>query len=156
MITKPEQMNQRFHHVNYTPRNSNIDYYFSNNTVKYISNQITTLLDNKVIVPDQIIINVMNNVLNGFRPITGGIYTRYIMPLTNDEYNQNMINEMINQCIYIIVNNVSSTLKIEDNNKQLDIWSTLYGKYNPWGLRAHSKIKINNKASRPLIFNMNY
>ena len=46
--------------------------------------------------------------------------------------------------------------EIEENNKKLTIWSTLYGDFNREGLRAHPPIKIRNRRIDQMSINMNY
>ena len=45
---------------------------------------------------------------------------------------------------------------MEENNRKLTIWTTVYGDFNQHGLQQHSKIKVRNKRPNPMEFNMNY
>jgi hypothetical protein len=94
----------------------------------------------------------MNDVYEGFRPPTGDIYTRYSIP-TNDK---GYVQDLIDQTIKVIVSNVKTTLLTEQHNSKLSIWSSLYGTFNPYGLRQHAPIKVLDKRPRTGLFNMNY
>jgi hypothetical protein len=133
--------------------------FYSKENIKIISEKITQLLmgvnkDNRpIIVPDKTIYSVMSSVYENFRPETGDIFTRYIVPKSRSiGYIQNMTDKVIN----IIVTNVRVTLETEENNSKLTVWTTVLGDFNEHGLRSHSKIKLREKRPQPLMFNMNY
>lgn len=134
--------------------------FFSPITVNIISRKVTELLmgvnpENKPIkVTDRVICGVMSQVFDTFRPTTGDIYGRYNVPngYGVDSYVQNMID----QTIEIIYSEVRTTLEMEENNKKLTIWTTVYGDFNEHGLRQHSYIKTRNKKPSTMQFNMNY
>ena len=96
----------------------------------------------------------MNDIYDSFRPATGDIYSRYIVP--NGMSTQSYVQSMVNQVIEVIVSNVKNTLEIEANNEKLTVWTTLYGDFNKDGLRQHPPIKTRNKRPTPMQFNMNY
>lgn len=137
-------------------KNTNVQGFFSTQTVGFIQAKITELLrylyPPGIIVPHDKIINVMNAVYQDFPPTTGDIFTRYIIPsFENDNY----IDKMINQVIQIITSDIKTNLLTEQQNKKLDIYATVLGDFNPWGLRQYSTIKLRNKRPEFSI-NMNY
>ena len=136
-----------------------LNYYFSKENVKIISNEITELLkgvdpDNRpIIVPDRTILNILDGVYNTYRPPTGDIYGRYNVP-TGD--NTGYLQDMIMQTIEIITSDVKNNLEMDENNRKLTVWTTVLGDFNEKGLRSHSDIKIRQKRPTPMQFNMNY
>ena len=106
-----------------------------------------------IIVPNNAICNMMSTVYANFRPETGDIYTRYIIPKKSaGGYVQNMIDQVIE----IIVSQVKSQLGMEQCNKKLTKWTTVLGSFNLHGLNQTPKIKTLEKRPAPFQFNMNY
>jgi len=137
-------------HVGYSDDNFGIKKYFNDITVRTISAKITELLhgvdpeNRAIIVPDKTIWSVMSDIYNSYRPPTGDIYSRYIVSSgTNlaDSYIQNMIDQVIE----LITSDVRNNLGIEEYNKKLTVWTTVYGDFNRHGLRQVPPIKIRNK-----------
>lgn len=147
-------------HVGYKQNNECIKKYYSIETLKTISHKITELLqgvdpnNRPIIVPNKTICSVMSDIYNSYRPPTGDIYTRYIVPsgTTSESYVQNMIDQVIE----VITSDVKNNLGMEECNKNLTIWNTVYGDFNLNGLRQHPPIKIRNKHPQQMAFNMNY
>jgi hypothetical protein len=133
--------------------------FFSQENINKMSKKITELLmgvdknNRPIVVPDKTIASVMSSVNQSYRPETGDIYTRYIIPKDNDT---NAIKRMTDEVINIITTNIKVTLGMEENNSKLSIWTTLLGDFNEHGLRSHSKIKLKEKRPTPMLFNMNY
>lgn len=132
---------------------------FSKSNIKKISYKITELLmgvnkDNRpIIVPDKTICSVMSSVYSNFRPETGDIHTRYIVPKAREQnYTQRMMDEVIN----IITSHVRTSLGMEECNRNLSIWTTVLGDFNKHGLQSHSKIKLRERRPDPMMFNMHY
>jgi len=146
-------------HVGFQENNKCIQEYFSPNTVRLISQKVTELLmgvhpkNRPIIVPDRTICSVMSTVYNHYRPETGDIYSRFIIP-TNQQ--QSDVQNMIDQVIEIIVSNVRTTYGIQECNSNLTVWTSLYGDFNEHGLLQHPPIKVQNKRPDPMMFNMNY
>ena len=150
-------MNDQYRkHVGYRDNNVAAATFFSQATVDFISQKVTDHLKciypAGIIVPCPRIVNVMNDVYEAFRPSTGDIYTRYSIP-TNDK---GYVQDLIDQTIKIITSDVKNTLLTEQRNSKLSIWSSLYGTFNPYGLRQHPPVKVLNKRPRTGLFNMNY
>ncbi len=147
-------------HVGYSESNGCIQEYYSDATRQIISRKVTELLqgvdpqNRPIIVPDKTICSVMNDIYDSFRPATGDIYSRYIVP--NGMSTQSYVQSMVNQVIEVIVSNVKNTLEMEANNEKLTVWTTLYGDFNKDGLRQHPPIKTRNKRPAAMQFNMNY
>jgi hypothetical protein len=142
-------------------QNQELNNFFSNDTVNFISKKITQLLEgvhpeNKhIVVPNKNIIAVMNQVQSNFRPPVGDIYSRLHIISQNkvEDYNP----EMIDQVIETITSYVRNTIEIEENNKKLTIWTTVYGDFNAHGLKRHSQTKgIRHKRPTPFQFHMKY
>ena len=137
-------------YVGYIDDNSDLkQYYFNDNIVNTISAKITELLNGvdpenrSIIVPKKTIWSVMNDIYNSYTPPTGDIYSRYIISPGSrfDSYIQNMIDQVIE----LITSDVRNNLGIEEHNRQLTIWTTVYGDFNQHGLRQVPPIKIRNK-----------
>ena len=148
---------QYIKHFGYTNTKVAIAGYFSLSTAKFISSKITELLKPfyppGIIVPCERVSQVMNDVYEAYRPSTGDIFTRYVIP--SDE-STNSINEMINQVIQIIVTNIKDNLLTDQRNANLDNWSILYGTFNKYGLRQHAPIKLRERRPPTNLFQMNY
>lgn len=146
-------------YIGWQENNKCIEKYFSQDTVNLISRKVTELtmgVDKKnrpIRVPDYLIQNVMDGVFQGYKPSTGDIYSRYIIPAGEDK---NMVQSMIDQCIEIIVSNIRNQLGIEEQNEKLTAWVQLYGDFNTAGLRQHSPIKVQEKRPSTMQFHMNY
>lgn len=147
--------------VGYQQTSDNLsDNFFNINVVNKISKKLTELLrgvdpqNRPIIIPDTTITNIMDSVYTNFRPETGDIFTRYIIPsgLNSDDY----INNMIDQTIEIIYSDVKTTLEMEQNNAKLSVWTTVLGDFNDNGLRSYAPIKISNRHPAHCQFNMNY
>jgi len=108
----------------------------------------------RIRVPHNIIAGVLSSVLrNGRRTHIGDIYTRYIIPqdhARNDADNLNL------QTLNIIVSTIKDEYETIENNKKLSVWNTVYGDFNPQGLRAHPPLRIRRRAPQRMMFNMNY
>jgi len=146
-------------HVGYIDFNPRIRSFFSPQTVKYISSKVTGMLRGiypaGIIIPRERIIEVMNDVYRGFKPPIGDIYTRYIIPQGSKEP-ADYIERLINEVISVIVSDVTNNLLTEQRNSRLDIWATVYGDNNKWGLRRHPPIHIRENKPPSMLFNMNY
>jgi hypothetical protein len=133
--------------------------FYAKSNINKISRKITELLmgvlknNRPIIVPDKTICSVMSAVYQSFRPETGDIYTRYIIP---KEREQNYVQTMIDEVINIITTNVKNNLGMDEVNSKLSIWTTVLGDFNEHGLRSHSKIRLREKRPMPMQFNMNY
>jgi len=156
-----KELNYNFQrYVGYEAYSKCLELYFSIETVKYISSQITKSLQGvgpngrPIIIPDERIIEVMNDVFIGFRPATGDIFTRYNIP--SDNSSSNMIASMINQTIQIIFSQTKNDFEQDRNNRSLSAWTQVYGTFNKHGLRQHSYIKLREKRPNTMMFNMNY
>ena len=146
-------------HVGWSEGNFCIKKYFSPETVKIISRKVTELtmgVDEKnrpIVVPDIRICEVMNSVFWNFRPTTGDIYSRYIVP-NNQE--ANMVQSMIDQTINIIVGNIRNQLGMEQANKKLSAWVQVLGDFNNHNLRSHPPLRIKERRPAPMQFFANY
>lgn len=133
--------------------------FYSKSNINKISCKITELLrgvvknNRAIIVPDRTICSVMSAVYENFRPETGDIHTRYVVPKAREQnYTQRMMDEVIN----IITSQVRNTLGMEECNRNLTVWTTVLGDFNKHGLRSHSRIKLRERRPDPMRFNMNY
>jgi len=142
-------------------QNPELNNFFSNETVNFISKKVTQLLDgvhpeNKhIVVPNKNIISVMNQVKNNYRPPIGDIYSR--LHISSQIQQQNYISEMIDQVIETIVSYVRNTMEMEENNRKLTIWTTVYGEFNAHGLQRTGRPKaIRLKRPTPFQIHMKY
>jgi hypothetical protein len=157
-----ETLNQNYgRNVGYTDTNSLFKTnYYNINIVNTISKKLTELLqgvdplNRPIIIPDNTIINIMDSVQQNYRPLTGDIFSRYNIP--NGQNSDDYISSMIDQTIEIIYSEVKNNFEIEENNKNLSVWTTLLGDFNEQGLRSVPPIKILNKHPAHCQFNMNY
>jgi hypothetical protein len=133
--------------------------FYAQSNINKMSCKITELLtgvnkDNRpIIVPDKTICSVMSAVYQSFRPETGDIHSRYIVPKAREE---NYVHRMIDEVINIITTNVKDSLGMEECNRNLSIWTTVLGDFNAHGLQSHPKIKLRENRPMPMMFNMNY
>jgi len=151
--------NNYFRHVGWRENNACIRKYFSPQTIKTISTKITQLLqgvdqhNRPIIIPNNAICNIMSSVYSNFRPETGDIYSRYIIPT---ETQQSYVQNMIDQVIEVIVSQVKSELGFQQSNAKLTKWTTVLGNFNQHGLTQHPPIKVLQKRPNPMEFQMNY
>ena len=160
-LNPEEKINLNYQrYVGYQDTNSVLNNLFSINTLNTISKKLTQLLmgvhpDNKIIVvPTNLIANVLDSVYQGYRPQTGGIYSRYIIPtgLNSSDY----ATDMVDQTIEIIYSDIKNQYDMEKNNKTLSVWNTILGDFNENQLRSHPPIKILNKHPQYMAFFENY
>jgi hypothetical protein len=156
-MTTSVRNDQYTKHVGYSDTNAAIGGYFSMDTASFIAAKCGELLSDTfpqgVVVPIPSVVDVMNNVYEGYRPATGDIYSRYTIPSAE---NPNCVDEMINQCVQVIVTQVKDNLEMDARNAQLNNWVVMYGSFNEAGLRAHAPIKVRERRPQPLMINMNY
>lgn len=146
-------------HVGWDESNECIKQLYSANTIRTISKKVTELtrgvdkLNRPIIVPDARICEVIDGVYQGFRPPTGDIYSRYIVP--NDQQ-ASMVQNMIDQTIEVITNHIRNEIGIEQQNQKLTAWVQLLGDFNKEGLRQFPPIKVKERRPNVMQFNMNY
>lgn len=146
-------------YVGWSQDNECIKKFYSKPTVKLISKKVSELtkgvdpLNRTIVVPDYRICEVMDGVLQGYRPAIGDIFTRYIIP--NNEQTD-VLQSLIDQTIEIIVSNIKNNLGMEQENSKLSAWVQVYGDFNPHNLRQHSIIKTRERKPATMQFHMNY
>lgn len=146
-------------HVGWDENNECFRKYYSDKTIDIISKKVTELTrgvdpqNRKIIVPKNRICEVMDGIYRNFRPPTGDIYSRYIVP--NDQQ-ANMVQSMVDQTIEVITNYIRTELGIEQNNQKLTAWVQVYGDFNPNGLRQVPQIKTRERRPAVMQFHMNY
>ena len=106
-----------------------------------------------ILVPANTICNIMSNIYISFRPETGDIYSRYIIPKNSQ---QSDVQNMIDQVIEVIVSQVKDDLEMRENNAKLTAWTTVLGDFNLHGLTQTPPIKTRQRRPDPCMFNMNY
>jgi hypothetical protein len=135
------------------------DLFMSKNTVRLISEKVSQLLQGvdphgrKIVIPDDIIGNVMDQVYISYQPNVGSIYSRYQVPSGTSD---NMAQNMINQTIEIIYNDVKNEADMIKHNQSLNVWDSVLGDFNKNGLRQYSKIYVREKRPDPMQFHMRY
>jgi hypothetical protein len=156
--TNIKQNNRMLRYVGMEQEDPIDNYIFSDKNINKMSTVITQLLsgvgkDNRpIIVPNNIISDVLSGVRSKFRPETGDMYSRYNFSSKRESDVDRIINETIN----IIVTDVKDNADVLECNSKLNIWTTVLGDFNEHGLRGHSKIKLREKRPTPMLFNMNY
>ena len=133
--------------------------YYSKETIDMISKKVTELTrgvdpkNRKIIVPDARICEVMDGIYNNFRPATGDIYSRYIVP---NNQQANMVQSMIDQTIEVITDFIRNEIGIEQNNQKLSAWVQVYGDFNPHNLTQVPPIKTRERRPATMQFHMKY
>mgnify|MGYP000603149350 CR=1 FL=1 len=146
-------------HVGWDESNECIRYLFSPAVIDSISRKATELtigVDPKnrpIIVPSERICEVVSSVYWNYRPATGDIYSRYIIP--NNEQT-NSVQNIIDQSLEIIVSYIRNNFGIKESNEKLSAWVQVLGDFNTHGLRRHDIIKVLGKRPETMQFNMNY
>jgi hypothetical protein len=146
-------------HVGWGENNACFRKYFSKQTVDTISKKVTELTrgvdpkNRKIIVPDDKICMVMDSIYANFRPPTGDIYSRYIVP--NDQQ-ANMVQSMIDQTIEVITDFIRNEIGMEQANQKLSAWVTVLGDFNPHNLTQVPPIKTRERRPATLQFHMHY
>lgn len=107
-----------------------------------------------VTIPCEHIAHVMSDIFESYRPPTGDIYSRYIVP--NPDETPSYVDDMTMQVLRVVTQAVRDDLGTIDCNSKLDIWTSLYGDFNTHGLRQHDVLKMQMKRPEPFLFNMNY
>jgi len=159
--TQAEMGSQRYvGWANTTNDNANTNYLYSPENLQNIQDTIKIALQGvhpegkDIIVSHEQIAQVVSNIyLNATRTNIGDIHTRFIIEQERPRCDIQSIN---NQAIQAIVNMLKTQFEVEENNKKLTIWNTMYGDFNKEGLRAHPPIKIRRKTPQKMAFNMNY
>ena len=107
-----------------------------------------------IIFSTEQIAEVLSNVYaNGTRTGIGDIHSRFIIEQERPRCDIRTLND---QAVQAIVNRIKTEFEMQENNKKLTIWTSLYGDFNEKGLRAHPPIKIRKKHPQYMAFNMNY
>lgn len=136
------------------------EYLWSEQNLLRIQQKITTLLQGldkdgrPIIVPFNIIGNVMSQVQETHRPQVGNIYSRYILPDSAEQRND--IRDIVDRTIEIVVTQIRNEYEMIEQNKKLTAWNSLLGDFNTQGLRAHAPIKLRKKRPSVFQFHMRY
>lgn len=111
-----------------------------------------------ILVPIESIANVMTSILESQPPRIGDIFTRYTLANTYPDGlpKRNDVVEVTERTIEIITEQIRNEIQAEEANKKLTIWNTLYGDFNPVGLRQHAPIKLKERNYKRPMFNMKY
>jgi hypothetical protein len=147
--------------VGFSTNNETFKYLFSDDTLDFISSEVTKLLHGvapggrDIVVPHETIVSVLNNIYISYRPQTGDIYSRY--NITQFEPRDDA-NHIITETIQVIASQIKSEYGMMENNYKLDIWdSVLLGDgISRKGLRQYAPIKLREKRPTPLLFNYTF
>jgi type IV secretory pathway VirB6-like protein len=130
---------------------------FADDNIAYIQatvrDNLTGLLDRPILVSKPVIESVLSELFKFNSPQLGDIFTIDTIP---QEVPRDDILDLINNTINIITNHIRTEYEMIENNQKLTIWTSLYGNFNDHGLRAHPQIKIKNKRTPTMQFNMRY
>lgn len=145
---------------NTSNQDPNLAYLYSPQNLQELQNVIKKSLKGvhpegkDIIVSFEQIAEALSNVYsNGTRTNIGDIHSRFIIQQEKPRCDIRTIND---QTIQAIVNMIKTDFEVQENNKKLTIWTTVYGDFNEQGLRAHPPIKIRRKRPQRMAFNMNY
>ncbi len=135
---------------------------FSENVFRKISQTITKLLagvhpeKKSIIVSNRVIGHMLSSQYHNddFGQVNGNMYTKYIIPDNVNNYNH--LARVINKSINTITDYIKNEYEMIENNKKLTIWTTVLGDFNNHGLRAHAPIRVKEKKTQSMAFNMNY
>src|SRR5690606_6081559 len=114
--------------VGFSTNNQTFKYLFSDDTLDFISSEVTKLLrgivpgGRDIVVPHETIVSVLNNIYISYRPQTGDIYSRY--NITQFEPRDDA-NHIITETIQVIVSQIKSEYGMMENNYKLDIWDSV-------------------------------
>jgi len=156
-------VNSNFQNVLFDPDlncqlNENLTDLFSHKTIDNLSSDISKMIYNiigqKVIIPYDKIAFVLKQLYdNSSRNNIGCIYSKDIQP----KVYRNDKDDLLTQCLSFIVQEVTNTLQIDQNNNKLNIWdATILGDMNPLGLRQFPPIKLKERRPDPMLFHMRY
>ena len=132
---------------------------FSDQTVKMIQKRVMEIIqqskvvDRPVIVGKEVIYNTMSDVSEMAPANVGDMYTMFNIPQEHPRCDPKTI---IKRTINIISNYIINEYSIINANKKLSVWTTVLGGFNKHGLRSHPPIKLKERRTRPMMFNMNY
>jgi hypothetical protein len=124
-----------------------------------ISKKITQLTkgvdqyNRDLIVPDEIICDVIDGVYSKYKPNVGDIFTRYQI---ESDAPDTIIQNIIDQTIEIITYGLRNQYGMENANYKLSAWVQILGDFNTNGLRAHPIIKTQEKRPSTMQFFENY
>ncbi len=133
-------------------RDENVDILFSDQSVDIVSQEITSRLRKTagkyIIVPNDKVYNVLTQIFERNRT--------YGLGINIELRHQNMIQECMQDTIDFIVNEVTTTLSLEDYYNNLSKWDSILSTNN-YGMRSHPQIKLNNiKTHNPRMGFMRY
>lgn len=146
-------------HVGWSEQNDCFREYYSKDTINIISRKVTELTrgvdpkNRKIIVPDARICEVMDSIYTNFRPATGDIYSRYIIP---NNQQANMIQSMIDQTIEVITDFIRNEIGMQQANQKLSAWVQVYGDFNTHNLTQVPPIKTRERRPATMQYHMNY
>ncbi len=136
---------------------------FKQETVNYIqrevSNYLTPLTGRPVVVDDRQIREMITSVWNVESVRPAGIFTKDTFNNVGTQWErpaQTPFKRIVEIVIQSITSQIRNLREMADCNNSLSIWNSLYGDFNPAGLRAHPKIKLREKRPATMQFNMNY
>ena len=113
-----------------------------------ITERLRDLVPEGLIVPIDLICNVLKALYEAYRPPMGNPMTMY------NVVSDDVCLDLSNQAINLITQQVRNEMIAEQNAKKLTIWTTILGDQNEHGLRAHSSIKLKQRRPTPMMFNM--
>lgn len=151
-----QQFNQQYtSHVLYQDTSINIQALFSLETILLISKTVTEnlrdIIPQGIVVPLDIIANVLNALYEAYRPPSGDPMTMYNVVSTE---NPNAVDALINQTVNVISQQIRDQLIMEKNARNLSAWTTVLGENNKHGLRSHPPLKIRHRKPQTMMFNM--
>jgi hypothetical protein len=136
---------------------------FKQETVNYIqqqvSNYLTPMSGKPVMVEDKQIREMITSVWNIESVRPANIYTKDTFNNVGTQWEsptQTPYKRIVEIVIQSITSQIRNLHEMAECNNSLSIWNSLYGDFNPAGLRAHPKIKLRERRPATMQFNMNY
>lgn len=132
---------------------------FSTEVVKFIQNRVMEILtkaypDNRPIMPtEHVVLNAISTIYKDSRPGIGDIFTRYTIIQNQPRCDPKTI---IFRTINTIARHIMNEYDMLLFNKSLTKWTTVLGDFNKDGLRSHAPIKLRERRTQQMMFNMNY
>lgn len=136
-----------------------LKYLFSDKNIELVQSKLYELLKcmrkdgRPVIVTKRVIADALSEIQENMSPQLADIYSVFNIP--QDQLRDDIL-KINNMTIEFIYTQLKTEYEMEENNKNLTVWTTLYGDFNEHGLRQYSQLRLNHKPINKFRFNMNY
>lgn len=116
------------------------DGFFSAASEKLVADMVTAQLDaqfpeKKFFLKKELVRGVMASIEKSSMPSEVGLFA----------VRGNYMFELLDKAVNFLVSSIATEQRTVENNESLTVWDTILSESNRHGLRAHSKVKINEK-----------